>query len=460
MTARSLLAAVLAAVTVTTQACDNSPGGFTPSTGSTPNDSTPEVCLDTAGVPLPIAPDSERVDLEPPSFSNPLQITNPLFPISGLFRAILVGNIEGVPLRIETTLMPGTTKVNLNGQRVETHVSQFVAYLGGRIHEVALDRYAQADDGAVWYFGEDVFDYEDGVITDTEGTWLAGKDGPPAMIMPARPQVGDVWRPENICGLVFEEVTAESTDVTVQGPHGSVTGALVVQELHQDATLEPKTFAPGYGEFRSGGGLDLEALALAIPADALPGLPPKALETMSSGAAEIFDAAQTEDWEAAAAAAEEIAAAWDEFRAGGVPPLLEPIADSVVAALRKAVDAQEAADARQAAIDVARASLDFKLRYRTAAETDLDLLDLWARQLLVDAEAGDQAGVLGDAASIKWTRDRISQDIAPGELTQLDAGIAGVQAAAAARDLTAASHAAAGLRSTVRRTHVIARPDR
>ncbi len=52
--------------------------------------------------------------------------------------------------------------------------------------------YAQADDGSVWYFGEDVFDFRDGAIVVTEGTWLAGRDGPAAMIMPADPQVGDV----------------------------------------------------------------------------------------------------------------------------------------------------------------------------------------------------------------------------------------------------------------------------
>ena len=49
------------------------------------------------------------------------------------------------------------------GQMVETLVSQYVAYLGGRIHEVAYDLYAQADDGSVWYFGEDVFNFADGV---------------------------------------------------------------------------------------------------------------------------------------------------------------------------------------------------------------------------------------------------------------------------------------------------------
>jgi hypothetical protein len=37
---------------------------------------------------------------------------------------------------------------------VDTLVSQYAAFLGGRIHEVASDSYAQADDGSVWYFGE------------------------------------------------------------------------------------------------------------------------------------------------------------------------------------------------------------------------------------------------------------------------------------------------------------------
>jgi hypothetical protein len=34
-------------------------------------------------------------------------------------------------------------------------------------------------------------------VVDTSGTWLAGKEGPAAMIMPAGPRIGDVNRPEN-----------------------------------------------------------------------------------------------------------------------------------------------------------------------------------------------------------------------------------------------------------------------
>ena len=41
------------------------------------------------------------------------------------------------------------------GTTIDTAIIQYVAYLDGRIQEVAIDRYAQADDGSVWYFGED-----------------------------------------------------------------------------------------------------------------------------------------------------------------------------------------------------------------------------------------------------------------------------------------------------------------
>jgi len=84
-------------------------------------------------------------------------------------------------------------------------ISQYAAFLDGRIDEVALDRYAQAGDGSVWYLGEDVFDYRDSAVAITEGTWLAGRDGPAAMIMPGAPKVGDVFRPENVTGSSSNE---------------------------------------------------------------------------------------------------------------------------------------------------------------------------------------------------------------------------------------------------------------
>ena len=153
-----------------------------------------------------------------PTFSNPTEITNPLFPVSDQASVLLLGHVDGKPFRTEVTLLPYTRIVEWEGQRVETLVSQYNAFLGGSIEEVAYDLYAQADDGSVWYFGEDVFDFRDGAIVSTEGTWLAGRDGPAAMIMPGDPKVGDVYRTENAPGFVFEEVTVRSTDQTLDGP--------------------------------------------------------------------------------------------------------------------------------------------------------------------------------------------------------------------------------------------------
>jgi hypothetical protein len=132
-----------------------------------------------------------------------------------------------------------------------------------------------------WYLGEDVFDYRKGAIAFTEGTWLAGREGPGAMIMPAKPKVGDVYRTENAPGIVFEEVTVSSVSESVPGPRGAVPGAMIASELHSDGTREDKVFAPGYGEFRTAGGGDLEALALAVPTDAREGSMPAELASLA-----------------------------------------------------------------------------------------------------------------------------------------------------------------------------------
>ena len=275
---RRLLGGCLVAA-LAAAACSDSGGSGSAEQGST--DAAPASDTPTQ----PTAPDSQRVDLVEPTFSAPTTVDNPLFPISDLHSAVLLGNDEGNPLRIETVLLPEPKIVDVGGQEVETLASQFVSYLDGRIHEVALDWYAQDDAGNVWYFGEDVFNYEDGVVADTDGTWIAGEDGPPGMIMPADPTVGQAYRPENIPDLVFEEVVVKTLDLTVDGPRGPVTGAMVGTENHLlEGNYEDKTFAPGYGEFRSGVGANLEALALAVPTDAQPGGVPAELEAVSRGA--------------------------------------------------------------------------------------------------------------------------------------------------------------------------------
>jgi hypothetical protein len=425
-------ASIIATLLLVVSACTGGDDGDSASGAATIPQAT-RAELEAAGLDeLPLAPRDARVDLRVPRFSNPTRITNPLFPISRLHSVVLNGTVEGKAFRTETTLLPHTRVVEWpRGQRVRTLVSQYVAYLDGRIEEVALDLYAQADDGSVWYFGEDVFNYEDGVIADREGTWHAGVDGPAAMIMPADPQPGDVYLPENVPGLVFEQVTVKPVDRVVEGPRGSVKRAIVAEEVHQDGAREDKIFAAGYGEFFTGSGGDVEALALAVPTDRLRRPMPAALRTLASSA----DPAQ-------------VSTAWNALRSS-VPPRLAPPTTRAVEALTRAVAAGNRARARQAAIDVHQAALDLQLQYREPAEIDLARLDLWARQLLVDTDAGDIDALRGDVSTLEWIRDRVAPTLKTRDAIRINVHLGELLGLVADEDLDGLATEAERLRATL-----------
>jgi hypothetical protein len=437
------LAAVLVAGGCTGQETP-APPNEPPVTPSVEGSSTPATIPQPA-VPgnLPLAPESERVDVAMPHFTDPLNVTNPHFPVSRQESVLLLGRVDGLPFRTEVTLLPNTRIIEWEGQRVEVLVSQYCAFLGGKITEVAYDLYAQADDGSVWYLGEDVFDFRDGAIVVTEGSWLAGRDGPAAMIMPADPQVGDVYRPENAPGFVFEEVTVKSVTESLDGP---VEGGMISSELHRDGSREGKIFAPGYGEFYTSGGGDVEALALAVPTDTSSGPLPAELITLSDGGLSIFDAAEAGSWKVASATVSDMAAAWKTNKAAGVPRLIEPLMDEALAALTKAVDARDAARARNSAIEVARLSFDLQLRYRPVTEIDLARMDLWAAPLLVDEAAGDTDAIAADAFALDYVRDRILGALGEATLVRVNTELGAIQIAVVDEEPAAAAKAAGRLR--------------
>jgi hypothetical protein len=448
----SLLAAGLVAVLVA-GACTGNEASSRPDSGPVPEIPQPTADeLEAAGfADLPLAPDSARVDITEPTFSDPTNITNPLFPISDLSSVIFSGVVENKPFHTETTLLPNTRIIEWSeGKQVETRISQYFAYLGGRIEEVALDYYAQADDGSVWYFGEDLFDFDDeGFVDSTEGNWLAGVDGPPAMIMPGNPQVGDVHRAENTPPIAFEEVEITSVDETLDGPTGPVPGGLVGQELHLDGTTSDKNFAPGYGEFYSDHDGEIEALALAVPTDALDGPPPAELATLSTGADDLFDAVRSADWSAASAALEPVAAAWETFSQGEVPPYLATEMSTALDHVAGAIEARDPAKAGTAAIDVAQSAADLRLRHLPPTEIDLARFDLWARQILVDAAAGDVGGVRGDVTTLEFVRDRFADSLEQTDVIRIDNHLVELRNTVNDDDMAAAQTEADSLRETL-----------
>ena len=398
---------------------------------------------------LEIAPDDQRVDLQMPVFSSPTEVTNPLFPVSDQHSVLLTGTVDDRAFRTEVTLLPYTRTLEWDGRQVEVLVSQYVAFLDGRIQEVAYDLYAQADDGSVWYFGEDVFNFADGAIVDTHGTWIAGIDGPAAMIMPADPQVGDVYRPENIPGLVFEEVTVASVDETFDGPFGPVEGGIVVSELHMDGETEEKQFAPGYGEFYTAAGGDTEALAMAVPIDASTDPEPEQLEVLIAEPRSLLGALAAGDRESVAGSAERISAAREELPADQVPARLGALLDEAVERLSAAVADGDNAETAQAAIDVGRLGLDLELRWRPQAGIEIGRFDLLLAQVQLDAAAEDTSNLNGDYFALDYVRERFVPALDPVQAGELNLGMEELISAIADEDFEAVIEIAIEMRAVV-----------
>ena len=76
----------------------------------------------------------------------------------------------------------------------------------GQLIEKTVDYFAQDKAGNVYYFGEDVNEYENGHLASDEGQWRLGRDtNTPGVLMPAHPKVGDTFYAENIPGIAVEK---------------------------------------------------------------------------------------------------------------------------------------------------------------------------------------------------------------------------------------------------------------
>jgi hypothetical protein len=176
-----------------------------------------------------------------PKFSHPRDITNPYLPLGSLKQDILEGKEGGKSLRIERTLKPGK-------QTVESLAMEDREFENGKLSEITLDYFAQADDGAVYYLGEDVDVYKDGKVAGHEGAWLLGKQAKvPGMMMPGNPQVGDKFRAEDVAPITTEDCEVISFTDSVTVPAGTYQNCLRVKEVLSDGGTEYKYYAKGVG---------------------------------------------------------------------------------------------------------------------------------------------------------------------------------------------------------------------
>lgn len=182
----------------------------------------------------------------PPQFSHSRDITNPYLPLASLRQDILENQNE----RVERTAKPEVHKTfKIGDQTVEALAVEDREFdVRGNLTEVTLDYFAQADDGAVYYLGEDVDEYRDGKVVGHSGAWLLGKDTQtPGVLMPAQPKVGDRFRSEDVPKITRELDEVVSVSETVTVPAGTWTNCVKIKEKASDGATEYKLYAPGVG---------------------------------------------------------------------------------------------------------------------------------------------------------------------------------------------------------------------
>jgi hypothetical protein len=183
-----------------------------------------------------------------PVFTNPTAITNRYLPLASLNQDILEGRDEGKAVRIERTRKEGTRTFTVNGQSVAAYIMEDRELVAGQLKEVTFDYFAQADDGTVYYLGEDVDIYENGKVVSHEGAWLYGVHTQKlGVIMPAQPKVGDKFQIEDVPGITKEAAEVVSVSETVTVPAGMFTGCARIKETLTDGGVDYKYNAPGVG---------------------------------------------------------------------------------------------------------------------------------------------------------------------------------------------------------------------
>ena len=197
-------------------------------------------CADDEPAAAPAA--AYAPEIEPTEFTS--AIDNPYLPLVPGTRWVYA-NTDGAE-RVEVEVTTQTRTV----MGVVCVVVSDTAFEDGQVIERTLDWYAQDTAGAVWYFGEETAEYENGLQTSTEGSWEAGVDGAqPGVVMPAHPEPGDPYRQEYYVGEAEDMGQVLATGQTITVPAGAYTDVVQTRDwtpLEPDVE-EHKYYAPGVG---------------------------------------------------------------------------------------------------------------------------------------------------------------------------------------------------------------------
>lgn len=172
---------------------------------------------------------------------------NPYFILEPGYQLILEGEEKKQFVRLEITVLHETKKV----AGVQTRVVQEVEYQDSQLVEISRNYFAICrENNSVFYFGEDVDIYEDGVVVSHEGAWQAGADGARAgLMMPGILLLGARYFQEVAPDVAMDRAEILSISDVVETPAGTFTNCARIEETTplEPGAKELKVHAPGIG---------------------------------------------------------------------------------------------------------------------------------------------------------------------------------------------------------------------
>jgi hypothetical protein len=218
-----------------------------------------------AALALPALQDTEGPSLTPleDGIAFSAEVTHPFYPLSTVRYAELRSEDEHVVREVqEKTKQVGG---------VECLVLAEKEYEDGELAEISYNYFAQDARGNVYYFGEDVDDYEDGEVVGHGGAWLVGRNAvEPCLFMPAELVVGFGFKPENSPPDAEEWDEIAALDAKLKVPAGEFEDVLVIKESNDldkwpDKWEEQKFYARGIGLISENRELNLTLFKRAEP---------------------------------------------------------------------------------------------------------------------------------------------------------------------------------------------------
>ncbi|MDQ3968477.1 MAG: hypothetical protein M3275_08795 [Thermoproteota archaeon] len=173
--------------------------------------------------------------------------SNPYFILEPNYRQVLVANESGTEVELIITVLNETREIN----GTETRVVEERETENGELVEVSRNFFAICDEtNSVFYFGEEVDDYENGTIVGHEGAWLAGEgDNKAGMFMPGTVLLGARYYQEIAPGVAVDRAEIIEIDGELVVPAGSFDDVLVVVESNplEPGVEELNYYAAGVG---------------------------------------------------------------------------------------------------------------------------------------------------------------------------------------------------------------------